>query len=162
MAADLVESSDIPHTLHHDLESIFWVLLWIILTRVPTSWSDDARSSFINETMSPIVYSHTGGTMKSSWLTSESPLIEDKFKIPGNPDLCEFAAELLSTVSARYRVRPSTRPSSLNPFVLSGAKQKTRGTSICDPGLRNRVDIFEQSYLNAQAIRERSQGQVAP
>lgn len=130
MAADLVESSSgILHRLHHDLESFFWVLMWIILTRVPTSWSDDARTSFVNQTMSPMVYSHsggTGGTLKSSWLTSDRPLIEEKFQIPASPNLRELAEELLTTVSARYRVRPPRKPSSLNPFVLSGAaKTKT-------------------------------------
>jgi len=126
MAADLVKSPDVAHTLHHDLESFFWVLLWIILTRVPTSWIDEERSSFVNETMSPRVYRRTRGTQKRSWLTSGSPLIKEKFQITGNPTLREFAAELLSTVSARYHVEPAlTKTSSLNPFILSGGKPKT-------------------------------------
>src|SRR6267154_1204468 len=101
MAAELVESFNIPHTLHHDLESFFWVLLWIILTRVSTNWSDEACSSLINKTMSPRVYSHTRGTVKLLWLTSESQLIKEKFQITENPALCEFAVELLSTFSTR-------------------------------------------------------------
>jgi hypothetical protein len=71
MAADLVESSEIPQTLEHDLESFFWVILWIVMTRVPTNWTDEARSILINDTMSPKVYSHTRGPVKKNWLVHQ-------------------------------------------------------------------------------------------
>ncbi len=31
MAAELVQKSDTPHTAVHDIESLIWVLLWICL-----------------------------------------------------------------------------------------------------------------------------------
>jgi hypothetical protein len=47
MAADFVKRSDIPQTLVHDLESFFWVLLWLVLTKVETNWKGGRLSSFI-------------------------------------------------------------------------------------------------------------------
>ncbi|KAF8498044.1 hypothetical protein F5888DRAFT_1567446, partial [Russula emetica] len=37
MAAELIECPKIRHTFIHDLESFFWVLMWIVVTQVPTT-----------------------------------------------------------------------------------------------------------------------------
>ncbi|KAI9446708.1 hypothetical protein H4582DRAFT_1804459, partial [Lactarius indigo] len=31
MTADLIQESSIPHTFVHDLESTFWVMIWIVI-----------------------------------------------------------------------------------------------------------------------------------
>ncbi|KAI9436787.1 hypothetical protein BJY52DRAFT_1130340, partial [Lactarius psammicola] len=37
MAADLVQRSSIPHTFIHNLESAFWVMLWVVILYMPSS-----------------------------------------------------------------------------------------------------------------------------
>ncbi|KAF8488574.1 kinase-like domain-containing protein, partial [Russula emetica] len=105
MAAELIERPKIRHTFSHDLESFFWVLMWIVVTRVPTTWDESARSIFINGVMNPKVYSNIGSTEKSMWLKAGNPLREKGFRIRDNPILHELAMELYD---------------SLNPYILSG------------------------------------------
>jgi len=38
MAAELIKSTNTPQTCAHDLESFFWVLLWIVMAQVETNW----------------------------------------------------------------------------------------------------------------------------
>jgi hypothetical protein len=69
MAADLTENSSIPHTYVHDLESVFWVLIWVVVSYIPTAWEINERSSFLKETMCPKVYGDSGGgTAKRDFL----------------------------------------------------------------------------------------------
>ena len=79
MAAELIERPKIRHTFSHDLESFFWVLMWIVVTWVPTTWNESARSIFINGVMNPKVYSNIGSTEKSTWLKAGNPLREKGF-----------------------------------------------------------------------------------
>jgi hypothetical protein len=125
MAANLVESSEIPQTVEHDLESFFWVILWIVMTRVPTNWTDEARSILINDTMSPKVYYHTGGLGKKNWLVATSL---KKFKTPTSPSLGEFVKVLLKSVSARYREPPSPTTEVDDPFLLHGQPKPNPST----------------------------------
>jgi len=74
MAADLVQRSTTPHTFVHDLESAFWVMFWIVLSYMPSSWEAGERSSFLRETMSPRVYHNTGGRNKLFFMQTEGPI----------------------------------------------------------------------------------------
>ena len=56
MAGDLVVSPDIEHTTAHDLESFFWLLMWVVVRCVNTGWETGERTVFINDTMSPRVF----------------------------------------------------------------------------------------------------------
>jgi hypothetical protein len=38
MAADLVEPANVPQTFVHDIESAFWLLLWMVLKYRETRW----------------------------------------------------------------------------------------------------------------------------
>ncbi|KAF8490188.1 hypothetical protein F5888DRAFT_1808327 [Russula emetica] len=98
MAAELIERPKIRHTFSHDLESFFWVLMWIV------------------------VYSNIGSTEKSTWLKAGNPLREKGFRIRDNPILHELAMELYDSVAGQYRPRPSDQapPTKLNPYILSG------------------------------------------
>jgi hypothetical protein len=125
MAANLVESSKIPQTVEHDLESFFWVILWIVMTRVPTNWTDEACSILINDTMSPKVYYHTGGPGKKNWLVATSL---KKFKTPTSPSLGEFVKVLLKPVSTRYHEPPSPTTEASDPFLLLGQPEPNPST----------------------------------
>jgi len=71
MAADLIQDSSIPHTFVHDLESVFWVLIWIVVSYMPTTWDDGECSSFLKETMCPKVYGPRGGTRKKDFILAK-------------------------------------------------------------------------------------------
>jgi Fungal protein kinase len=68
MAAALIENPQTPHTLEHDLESFFWVLIWAVVSFMPTSLTDAGRSNFLKDTMSPKVYGQCGRREKSQYL----------------------------------------------------------------------------------------------
>lgn len=68
MAAALTEDSTTPHTFKHDLESFFWVLIWAVVSFMPTSFTVEGRSSFLKETMSPKLYINSGGVNKRNYL----------------------------------------------------------------------------------------------
>ena len=107
MAADLVASPNVRQTFVHDLESFFWVMFWIILTRVKCSWDVDKRSSFIGSTFSPRVYGRSGGDVKVNFLRSKETLMPKEFEIGGNPSL----SELLFALKDLFSIRHSTPPS---------------------------------------------------
>ena len=79
MAADLMGSSDIPQTFVHDLESFFWVMLWIVKTLVPSSWSPSTRSE-IDAIMNPKSCGSEAKKLfckgiQSSWMVYRFPII---------------------------------------------------------------------------------------
>lgn len=117
MAGDLVQRFDIRHTFAHDLESFFWVLLWIILTQVPTHYTDAVRSSFIHGTMSPKVCSDSGGPAKINFLVSPRMLEEmvEDFRLPNNPSLRALLVQMKRTVADRYLSLPSKKESTPEP-----------------------------------------------
>ena len=109
MAADLVEKLGTAHTLTQDLESVFWVLLWIVLKWVSSSWSDGQRASLL-ETMSSKWF-------KSVFLTSAKLDVEDEtFTIPGNPFLCDLLKGVEVTVAERYHRQPTMGHDPHDPF----------------------------------------------
>ncbi len=84
MAAELVQDPSIPHTLEHDLESVFWVLLWMTLLYMETSWDIGLRSSVLNSTMNPDVYMGCGGIDKLNFMQAEGAVYKLKtLKSPG-------------------------------------------------------------------------------
>jgi hypothetical protein len=109
MAAGLVKCPNIPHTFVHDLESLYWVLFWIDLTHVQSSWTDESRSSFIKGPMSPNVYSHCGGKEKETFLTS-NVMLTRKY--------CNSRKFYPSQSSGRF-ADPTRRPTALS--AINGA-----------------------------------------
>ena len=99
MAVDLVEDPNTLQTLEHDLESFFWVLLWIVLTQVPCSWNIGLRSQFINDTMRPNVYGQSGGQARKTFLTNPYKLRKTDFDIPHNERLCTFLYKMKDIVA---------------------------------------------------------------
>jgi len=96
MAADLVENPTIPHTPEHDLESVFWVLLWMTLLYMKTSWSIEICSSTLNSTMSPDVYQSSGGRGKLDFM--QNPCALNDLYTPDNPKMEELLVGVFQTV----------------------------------------------------------------
>jgi len=105
MAAELIEDSSIPHTIVHDLESVFWVLIWVVVSYMPTGWDTYECSSFLKETMCPKVYGTKGGTVKRDFILSK--------RIPPVPHtkLVERLLFMLSKLLApRYQQKQISTP----------------------------------------------------
>src|SRR5260370_8613915 len=117
MAGDLIQQFNIWHTFAHNLESFFWVLLWIVLTQVPTYYTDAVCSSFIHGTMSPKVCSGSRGSTKMNFLVSSHMLEEgvEDFYLPNNPSLCTLLVEIKRTVADWYLSLPSKKESTPEP-----------------------------------------------
>jgi hypothetical protein len=116
MAADLVRQPSVAHTFVHDLESAFWVLLWVTLSYTSTSWGTEERSSFLKETMSPRVYNDSGGSNKAYFMQSDSAIL--KFSVCNNPVLTTLLISMKMTLAVRYQEPPSNAPSVLDPLAV--------------------------------------------
>lgn len=127
MSADLVESHDIQQTFAHDLESFFWVLLWMVLNYVETSWKGAELSTFLEIHFNPERYEQTEGggvvtgTTKRDFLTNDNKLTKDDFQIPRNPILVEFLIYLKHTVSSRFDETPLEETSKFQRSASSKA-----------------------------------------
>jgi hypothetical protein len=118
MAADLVQQSSTAHTFIHDLESAFWVMHWVVLLYLKTTWNDANRSSFLKEMMSPRVYKSSGGKNKLFFMQSEHSL--SGFSVSQNPALTALLLNLKKTLSIRHWPDPSkaSEPSTLDPLAV--------------------------------------------
>jgi hypothetical protein len=115
MAAELVENPEAVQTVEHDIESIFWVLLWMCLLYMDTNMDVGMRSSVIKDTMSPRVYANTGGSGKVDFLANRHRL--DVLKTPTSPPVATLLKSLHEYLYNRYR---SSSPSlDVLPFTLS-------------------------------------------
>jgi hypothetical protein len=54
MAADLIANPGISQTFVHDLESAFYVMFWLSLKYLPSSYRPDKRGSVLNAVFNPI------------------------------------------------------------------------------------------------------------
>jgi hypothetical protein len=116
MAADLVHTPNISQTFVHDLESAFWVLMWLVLSHMQTDWTDTMRSSFLNDIMCPRLYGESGGRNKRFFIESECPIMPD-LKIRDNDILYSLLNGLKMTLGVRYRRRPTERLA-LDPLAI--------------------------------------------
>jgi len=74
MAVELIENPSIPHIPEHDLESVFWVLLWVTILYIDTSWSSSHHSSIL-DVMTPKVYSTGASPSKLHFLQDSVALM---------------------------------------------------------------------------------------
>jgi hypothetical protein len=116
MAADLVSSPDIVHTASHDIESAFWVLLWITFAYMPSNWNVGRLSSFLKETMSPRVYVNSGGQNKLHFMQSPTSLTQ--LNIGRNKVLPGFLRGLQNALVIRHMPPPSPPDTTFAPLKI--------------------------------------------
>lgn len=114
MAADLVYDPTITQNFIHDLESSFWVLFWMILLYVKSSYTPAARSDFVRRHMTPVSISGSGGSGKSNLMSS--PIALGNLRTTDNPTLGKLVTDLQSELGERYR----------NPHVDSEGLKSTQ------------------------------------
>ena len=103
MAADLIEKPDILQTFVHDIESAFFLLLWMALLFVNSSWQNPRLSSFINDIFHPPVFGGSGGSLKAMFMRLEQL---ETLKFPGNAHLANLLHAWQSTLAVRYTKQP--------------------------------------------------------
>jgi len=79
MSANLVEDPQATHTFQDDLESSFWLLLWMALMYTPSSESIGPLSLFVQQTF------ESEGQQKRSVLLSQT-IINRNAYLPNNPE----------------------------------------------------------------------------
>jgi hypothetical protein len=68
MSATLVWNKSAPHTFVDDLESFFYVILWLSLLYSPNSMSPADLTSFMQTVLDPQQDKGTGGSGKADFL----------------------------------------------------------------------------------------------
>ncbi len=99
MAGDLVMDPRIPQTVEHDLESVFWILLWNCLLFMKSGLEIGVRSSIIKGTMNPRVFLGSGGVNKSAFMTSWISL---NLNMPENRPMQAMLRDLHALLGERY------------------------------------------------------------
>jgi hypothetical protein len=132
MAADLIEDSTIAHTFVHDLESFFWVLVWVVVSYMRTKWTVGERSSFLKDTMCPKVYGlGSGGSAKKYFITSH--------QVPPVPRVMPVQVLL---VRLAYLFQPRYPESGLNGLPKSVLEQLPKPYEMFPEGLSNHSKIL--------------------
>lgn len=124
MAADLVQSSTIPHSFVHDLESAFWVLVWVAVSFMQGNWSAEEVSSFLRDTMSPRAYNSSGGRSKLFVMQIGNSI---GYEVLDNKPLTTLIEELRRVLSSRHQLMLDT-PTSINALVVKASIEKTTTT----------------------------------
>lgn len=107
MAADLVENPNIDQTFIHDIESTFFVLLWMSILYIKSNWDRNRRSSFVSSIFHPRLFGSSGGSTKIMFMCSEQPDILD---LHNNTPLTQLLRDLKELLAIRHKKRPEKAP----------------------------------------------------
>jgi hypothetical protein len=138
MAADLVMNPRITQTEEHDLESVFWILLWMCLSYMKTTMPPGLRADILNNTMSPRVHDGSGGMGKANFMASSIALGD--LTTPNCP-MADLLKDLHGLLSKRYRPQPKQDSSSASPApdrMQSEAEHTVEGATV-DAARRDKV-----------------------
>jgi hypothetical protein len=104
MSANLIFHRTAQHSFKDDLESLLYVLLWIIV-KYSTVSIKDAVPHFMANVLDPQPYRGTGGLGKHDFLKGQSFLKEVKF--PGREALHKLVSDLADLFRFRYELEPT-------------------------------------------------------
>lgn len=122
MAADLIENPHIAQKLIHDIESAFYILLWMAVCYVKSTWDPSRRSSFVRTIFHPPVFGVSGGPWKATFMRASRQ--EDMPKFPDNESLTKLLTTLRMSLSFRH-MEPPEKPSDDGDTVLKDVIQRT-------------------------------------
>src|ERR1700689_1296360 len=106
MSAALVKNKQAPHTFVDDLESFFYVILWLVLMYSASSLMTQERTAFMQQVLDPEQYDGTGGSTKTDFLQGRSTLWDITFENPNRPSLKKLLIDLATLFSVRYEAAP--------------------------------------------------------
>ena len=105
MSAALVKNKTAPHTFIDDLESTFYVIVWLLVMYSPSSMSPGDRTSFIKSVLDLEQFEGTGGSAKADFLQARTALRELTFA--DQPTLQPLLIDLATLFSVRYEKEPT-------------------------------------------------------
>ena len=105
MSAALVKNKTAPHTFIDDLESTFYVIVWLLVMYSPSSMSPGDRTSFIKSVLDPEQFEGMGGSAKADFLQARTALWELTFA--DRPTLQPLLIDLATLFSVRYEKEPT-------------------------------------------------------
>ncbi|RPD56991.1 hypothetical protein L227DRAFT_479948, partial [Lentinus tigrinus ALCF2SS1-6] len=111
MAISQLILSGSPHGVHHDLESIFWVLIWVVLRHVAHQHIFGAQLCSV---IFPLGQHHQGCGGKTRWLGGKG--MARDFVIPGNAPLTDLLRKLAAIVNEHWSKEDLTYDMFLAPF----------------------------------------------
>ena len=115
MAADLIANPFTPQTYVHDLESAFYVMFWLSLKYLPSSYSPSKRGMILSTVFNPkpagLPYSRVrssvslslqndGDEVKVNWMANSNDVTQ--FKVTGNKPLSDLLSTLKTLLGARH------------------------------------------------------------
>ncbi|KAF7305928.1 Facilitated glucose transporter [Mycena chlorophos] len=93
LAIDLLSAAadkrEITHSVHHDLESFFWILVWIVLRQVTCAADEKTAQHLFDQNFDNL---DNAAVVKSSWLARR--FIEKKKIVPANEPLSDLIIAL--------------------------------------------------------------------
>jgi hypothetical protein len=122
MAADLVANPHITQTMEHDLESFYWVLLWICLLYMDNGLTLGKCSSVIKSVMNPKAYAGSSGNGKIHFMVNQTALCD--MKMPHNEMFVQLLNSLHVGLGTHYREQ--LPKSALLPSEISPAPDRTQ------------------------------------
>ena len=104
IAADLLNNDRLQHSFVHDLESFFYVLLYLSLTYLPTDWDRGRQSSVLNTILDPRRFGETGSGAYGKLLFMKGSVSAlDELTFASNEPLTKLVEGLMKVLSERYR-----------------------------------------------------------
>ncbi|KAH9159380.1 hypothetical protein EDB89DRAFT_1916283 [Lactarius sanguifluus] len=131
MAADLIVNPKISHTFIHDIESAFFVLLWMATHYVQAKMVTEELSGLVNSIFNPQVFGNSGGPGKLAFMRGVEEL--DNLIFRDNTPLGELLSVLKELLAVRHRRRPDAPPSHPHSLNINGVIHHARRASSLKP-----------------------------
>ena len=117
IAADLIHDSATEHSFVHGLESFFYVLLYLCILYLPSTWNQDQRSDFVNTLLGPRSYEGSHALGKSDFMSNSDPWLGLAFT--SNVRLTRLIYRLKEALSKRYIDRSDPEKAIRVPSFMS-------------------------------------------
>jgi hypothetical protein len=134
----------ITQTVEHDLESVFWILLWMCLSYMKTTMTPGLRASILNNTMCPRVYDGSGGMSKVNFMASGIAL--EDLTTPNCP-MADLLKALHRLLGKRYQFPQDLPSASPAPDRMQSEAEHPVGGATVDAARRDKVMIKHEEVL---------------
>jgi len=75
MAADLIMDLTTKDMFIHNLESAFYIVLWLSIRLLHNNWPPDQCSFVMANLFNPSAFANVGSLNKMNWMATASPVI---------------------------------------------------------------------------------------
>lgn len=106
MSGVLVYFKTVPHMVEDDLESFFWVLVWVAVMYSPSTLTEGAQALLMGQTFNPEAVERSGGHVKAMFLQAPMALRTMRFQDERGNNcrgaLKELCLRLAGVLAGRY------------------------------------------------------------